>query len=106
VFLNLLDNAVKYTHPGGEAVVCLSAADGSIQVEVRDDGIGIDPQDLSHVFEPLYRGEKARGQPGTGLGLTIVRAILEQHGSTVGVQSAPGRGTVFRFVLPSARGTP
>jgi len=106
VFLNLLDNAVKYSSTGGEAVVRLSPEESFVQVEVRDDGVGIAPQDLPHIFEPLYRSEDARDVPGTGLGLTIVRTILEQHGARIDVQSAPGHGTTFRFRLPCAQNNP
>lgn len=106
VFLNLLDNAVKYSSTGGEAVVRLSPKESFVQVEVRDDGVGIAPQDLPHIFEPLYRSENARDVPGTGLGLTIVRTILEQHGAAIDVQSAPGHGTTFRFRLPCAQNNP
>ena len=99
VFLNLLDNAVKYS-AGSEAVVRFMPQEDSVQVEVRDDGVGITPEDLPHIFAPLYRSEDVRDTPGTGLGLTIVRTILEQHGATIGVQSAPNGGTTFLFRLP------
>jgi len=102
VFLNLLDNAVKYTDAGGEVVVHLSAGDDGVQVKVRDSGVGIAPEDLGHVFEPLYRGQDVRDVPGTGLGLTIVRTILEQHGATIHVESTLHQGTTFRFCLPYA----
>jgi signal transduction histidine kinase len=59
--------------------------------------------DLPHLFEPLYRAESVRHLPGTGLGLTIVRAILDQHGAPISVRSTPGKGTVFTFRLPVAR---
>ena len=102
VFLNLLDNAVKYSS-GSEAVVRLSPERNFIQTEVRDDGVGIAPEDLPHIFEPLYRSEDVRDTSGTGLGLTIVRTILAQHGTTIDVQSAPHQGTAFRFRLPFAQ---
>jgi signal transduction histidine kinase len=111
VFLNLLDNAVKYcadtVRPlaGGEAVVRLASEGSHVQVQVCDDGAGIAPEDLPYVFDPFYRSEGGRDRPGTGLGLTIVRTILEQHGATIHVQSAPGRGTTFTFQLPHARGS-
>ena len=102
VFLNLLDNAVKYTNAGGDVAVHLSATDDGVQVEVRDSGVGIAPEDIGHVFEPLYRGQDVHDVPGTGLGLTIVRTILEQHGSTILVESVLHQGTTFRFCLPCA----
>jgi two-component system phosphate regulon sensor histidine kinase PhoR len=109
VFLNLLDNAIKYCADagrplaGGEVVVRLAPGAGSVQVEVHDEGAGIAPEDLPYVFDPFYRSKGARDRPGTGLGLTIVRTILEQHGATIHVQSAPGRGTTFTFQLPHAQ---
>ena len=103
VFLNLLDNAVKYTDAGGKVDVHLSAGDDGVQVEVRDNGAGIAPEDLGHIFEPLYRGQDVRDVPGTGLGLTIVRTILEQHGAMIRVESVLGQGTTFRFSLPCVK---
>jgi signal transduction histidine kinase len=102
VFLNLLDNAVKYCSAGGEAVVRLASEGGVVMVEVHDDGVGIAPEDLPYVFKPFYRSEGVRDRPGTGLGLTIVRTILDQHGASINIQSAPGRGTSFYFELPHA----
>jgi len=100
VFLNLLDNAIKYSPAGGEAIVRLSLEGDAVQAQVCDNGAGIAPQDLPYVFDPLYRGQNVRDAPGTGLGLNIVRTILEQHGATIGVQSAPGHGATFHFCLP------
>jgi signal transduction histidine kinase len=74
-----------------------------VRVEVSDTGPGISPDDLPHLFEPLYRAESARALPGTGLGLTIVRTILDQHGAPVSVHSTPGQGTAFTFRLSVAR---
>ena len=102
VFLNLIDNAIKYSSAGGEAVVRLDPEGDYVHVKVRDTGVGIAAEDLPYIFEPLYRSREVRDTPGTGLGLTIVRTILEQHGSAADVQSAPGRGTAFRFRLPCA----
>ena len=99
---NLLDNAVKYTPGGGTVTVRLISEGGYVRVEVGDTGPGISPDDLPHLFEPLYRAESARHLPGTGLGLTIVRAILDQHGAPVSVHSAPDQGTAFTFRLPVA----
>jgi signal transduction histidine kinase len=103
VFVNLLDNAIKYASDGGEAVVRLRPEADAVSVEVCDDGIGISPEDLPHIFDSLFRGQHGRDIPGTGLGLAIVRTILEQHGATIEVQSAPGRGTTFQYCLPFAR---
>jgi two-component system sensor histidine kinase ResE len=100
---NLLDNAVKYTPGGGTVTVRLISEGGYVRVEVSDTGPGISPDDLPHLFEPLYRADSARHLPGTGLGLTIVRTILDQHGAPVSVRSAPGQGTAFTFRLPVAQ---
>ena len=101
--VNLLDNAIKYTPAGGRVTLHLTSEGGYIRVEVSDTGLGIPPDDLPHLFEPLYRADSARHLPGTGLGLTIVRAIIEQHGASISVRSAPGQGTAFTFRLPIAR---
>jgi len=103
VFVNLLDNAIKYSPAGGTAVVRLLPEEKGVRVEVQDDGTGIASEDLPHVFKPLYRGQDVGDKSGTGLGLTIVRAILEQHGTPIRVQSAPGQGTTFHFGLPYAQ---
>jgi signal transduction histidine kinase len=82
--------------------VTLAAADDHMVLAVTDDGAGIDAADLDSVFERFYRGKNARvlGVPGTGLGLTIVRAIVDAHGGELCLTSAPGRGTTVRVALP------
>ena len=105
VFINLLDNGVKYTAAGGRVTVRLTPDEDRdrVQVEVGDTGMGIPAADLPHIFDPLFRGEQAgRAATGTGLGLTIVRTILAQHGAEIRVQSEPERGTIFFFNLPIA----
>ena len=103
VFLNLIDNAIKYA-PGSTVTVRLAVDGEAVRVEVSDNGPGISPEDLPHIFEPLYRGGRtAPGATGTGLGLTIVRTILDQHHAPVNVHSTPGEGTAFTFSLPIAR---
>jgi signal transduction histidine kinase len=105
VFINLLDNAVKYTPSGGRVTVRLAPDENGdrVQTEVSDTGMGIPRADLPHVFDPLFRGERAsRAATGTGLGLTIVRTILAQYGAEIRVQSDPERGTTFFFALPVA----
>ena len=100
--VNLLDNAIKYTPSGGTVTLQLTSEGGYIRVTVSDTGPGIPPEDLPHLFEPLYRADSARHRPGTGLGLTIVRAIIAQHGASVSVHSTPDQGTTFMFRLPVA----
>ncbi len=101
--VNLLDNAVKYTPGGGTITVQTISEGGYVRVEVGDTGAGISPDDLPHLFEPLYRAESVRHLPGTGLGLTIVRTILNQHNAPVSVRSQPGQGATFTFRLPVAQ---
>ena len=102
LFLNLLDNAVKYTPSGGRVRVRARAENQHILVEVADTGEGIPPDDLPHIFEPFYRVDKARSRRigGSGLGLAIVKTIVEAHGGTIGVESTPGAGTTFYVTLP------
>jgi len=103
VFLNLLDNAIKYA-PGSTVTVRLAVDGEAVRIEVSDDGPGISSEDLPHIFEPLYRGGRtAPGATGTGLGLTIVRTILDQHNAPIDAHSAPGEGTTFTFSLPISR---
>ena len=99
---NLVANAIGYTPREGHVTVTLVAEDDHMLISVTDDGAGIDAADLDSVFERFYRGENARslGVSGTGLGLTIVRAIVDAHGGEVGLTSAPGRGTTVRVALP------
>lgn len=99
---NLIDNAVKYTAPGGEIRVNLDRDDMSAILVVSDSGVGISPQHQQRIFERFYRIDKARSRElgGTGLGLSIVKNIAEQHGGTVLVESQPGVGTSFTIRLP------
>jgi heavy metal sensor kinase len=106
VFYNLIDNAIKYTPPGGTVHVRVAASANAAVVTVRDTGIGIAPQHLPHVFERFYRVDKARSreQGGTGLGLSISQSIVTAHGGKIELTSAPGRGTVFTVSIPLVRG--
>ncbi len=102
VFLNLLDNAVKYTPADGQIIVRALPGDKNIHFEVIDSGIGIPEKDLPRIFERFYRVDKARARDvgGTGLGLSIVKHIVAAHGGEVAVHSSPGHGTTFSFVVP------
>lgn len=102
VFLNLLDNGIKYA-PDSTVTIRLTPEAGMVRVEASDTGPGIAAEDLPHIFEPFYRGTRAGpGSRGTGLGLTIVRAILDQHNAPLSVHSESGQGTTFTFSLPIA----
>ena len=97
---NLIDNAVKYTPEGGSISVACGQADQSIEVYVRDNGIGIPAEEQPRIWERLYRGDKSRGQRGLGLGLSLVKAVVEAHGGRVTVRSVPGSGSEFTVRLP------
>lgn len=105
VFTNLLDNAVQHTPANGEITVRAVQRGQYMAVTVHNTGSVIPPQDLPHVFERFYRGDKARTyQNGhTGLGLAIVQEVVQAHGGTVSVTSAPETGTAFTVVLPLAK---
>jgi two-component system, OmpR family, sensor kinase len=98
---NLLDNALKFTRPG-DTIELRAFEDGStVAIEVADTGPGISEEDLPHVWEELYRGMGARGIPGSGLGLALVRAVAERHNGQVNLRSRAGKGTVFTLKLPA-----
>jgi two-component system OmpR family sensor kinase len=97
---NLLDNALKFTE-AGDTVEVRAFEDGTfVVIEVADTGPGIPREELPRVWEELYRGQGARGVPGSGLGLALVRAIVERHSGRVTLRSRPGQGTVFTMRLP------
>lgn len=100
VILNLLDNAVKFSCPEDTIEIRASEDGRDVVIEVADTGPGIPQEEIEHVWEELYRGEQARGVPGSGLGLTLVRAIVDRHGGSVRLQSRPKQGTVFSLRLP------
>lgn len=98
VLTNLLDNAIKYTNPGGTVTVRFQNREKDILVEISDTGIGIDEKDLPCVFDAFCRIN--REGDGSGLGLAIARAIMAAHGGTISVESTPGKGSIFRVTLP------
>lgn len=97
---NLLDNAVKYTPTGGRVDVSVKQEDRYVIVAVTDTGIGILPENLTKIWERLFRGEESRLQHGLGLGLSFVKSIIEVHGGHVDVLSSPGTGSTFSVHLP------
>ena len=104
VVSNLIDNAIKYTEPGGRVDVELRTKDAEVIVSVRDTGVGIPEADLARVFERFYRVDKARAREagGTGLGLAIVKHLVEAQGGRVWVESRQPGGSTFFFSLPAA----
>ena len=102
MFSNLVENAVKYTPPGGRVEVSATSDENEVVVRVSDSGIGIPEEGLSRIFERFYRVDKARSKEtgGTGLGLSIVRHVAENHGGRVAVESALGEGTTLTVYLP------
>ena len=103
VFLNLLDNAIKYTPEGGSITVSATNKEKIVQVDISDTGIGISEKDLPRIFERFYRVDKARSRElgGTGLGLSIVKHIIQAHNGQVWVQSTLGQGSTFSFTIPT-----
>lgn len=104
VLSNLIDNAIRHTGEGGQIVVRLSKDSRSVAVEVSDNGIGIPPEDLPHVFEPHFKaGNSVRGNTAHGgLGLAITKKLLDLHQATIQVKSREAEGTSFEFCLPTA----
>ena len=101
LMLNLLDNAIRYTPPGGEVSASLEVANGNLRLQVADTGVGIPPEAAAHIFERFYRGDQARSRQdgGFGLGLSIVKWITESHRGTVELSSQPGGGSTFTVLL-------
>ncbi len=101
---NLVDNAIRYTRPGGRVDVTLSGQGEEVVLSVADTGVGIPTRELPRIFERFYRVDRARSREtgGTGLGLSIVKHVIENHGGTVNVTSELGRGTCFEVRLPAA----
>jgi signal transduction histidine kinase len=102
VAANLVDNAVKFTPAGGRVEVRISRADEFARLEVRDTGPGIPGHELPRIWDRLFRGDRSRNARGLGLGLSLVRAIVQAHGGTVAVESEPGRGSRFTVSFPRA----
>lgn len=100
---NLLDNALKFTKPGDTVEVRAFEDGENVVVEVADTGIGIPAEEVRHVWEELYRGQEAHGVPGSGLGLSLVRAIVERHGGNTELRSKTKHGTVITVRLPAGR---
>jgi two-component system cell cycle sensor histidine kinase PleC len=105
ILLNLLSNAIKFTEPGGRVTIRAKSGEGGLKLEIADTGIGMDPLDIPLAFEPfsLVHSAHSRAHEGTGLGLPLSRALVEQHGGKLTLASVPGRGTTATVTLPAAR---
>ena len=100
VWMNLIDNAVKFTPEGGKITVMAVKTKEQISVTVEDDGIGMSEETMNHVFEQFYRGDTENRYEGSGLGLSLVQRIVSLHGGSVLVESVQGSGSIFMVTLP------
>ena len=96
---NLLDNAIKYTPAGGRVDVSAGREGDRAVLRVSDTGLGIPADEQPRIWDRLFRGDRSRAERGLGLGLSLVKAIVEAHGGTVSVESQPGHGSVFTVRL-------
>ncbi len=101
ILMNLVSNAVKYSHNDGKVVVSIRRFVNEIEIAVKDEGVGIKPEDLSRLFHAFQQGKNSRGvKEGTGLGLVITKRLIELHGGQIWVDSEWGKGSAFRFRIP------
>ena len=105
MFINLIDNAVKYTPDGGKVGIRLARNNSNVSIDISDTGIGIPKEHLPRIFERFYRVDKTRSRNlgGTGLGLSIVKHIVITHGGKIDVQSEQGKGSTFSIALPAQK---
>ncbi|MBW1999923.1 MAG: PAS domain-containing sensor histidine kinase [Deltaproteobacteria bacterium] len=103
VFSNLLDNAFKFSREGGKITISAEETPGEVIISIKDEGQGIDPEEIPFIFDIFHRGKDAGRIPGSGIGLAFVKAIVEGHGGEVLVESEPGRGSTFKVKLPKRR---
>ena len=107
VLTNLVGNAIKYSPGGGEVLVSANQDNGFVQINIRDQGIGMSPREMSKLFEKFYRVDRdeVRRAGGTGLGLYISKRLVDMHGGRIWAQSWPGAGSMFSFTLPLQNGS-
>jgi heavy metal sensor kinase len=97
---NLIDNAIKYTNHSGQVKVSTQGDTTRVRIQIEDTGSGIEPQDMPHIFERFYRGDRSRSTQGNGLGLSLAQSIIKAHGGVIDVESTPGLGSRFTIILP------
>ena len=96
---NLIQNVISHSH-ADKIEIALSGQDGNIKILVSDNGVGIEKEELKHIFERLYKCDKGRSEKGSGLGLSIVHQLVEKLNGTITAESVPGEGTVFTLLFP------
>ena len=102
VFVNLVENSLKFTPSGGEISIHADTVGADVQILLKDTGIGVAPQHLPYLFERFYKVNRSRRDSGTGLGLSIVKQLVEAHGGQISVESQEGEGCTFTFTIPRA----
>lgn len=102
VLRNMINNAISYSSPGGTITISARVRMAMVELSVEDEGVGIDPKHLPHIFDRFYRADRSRARAtgGSGLGLAIARQIIEAHGGRVQIKSVPDRGTIVIFTMP------
>jgi signal transduction histidine kinase len=100
VLVNLVDNSIKYTPRNGSVEIAAEEHATDVTIIVRDTGIGMEAEEIPHIWERLYRGDKSRAERGLGLGLSLVKAIVQAHGGRMEVDSRLGQGSTFRVTFP------
>jgi signal transduction histidine kinase len=99
-FLNVIDNAIKYTPEGGKILIGLEKIDGFTRIKVMDNGIGISPENLPFIFDRFFRVDKSRSGEGFGLGLSITKSIIEAHKGILSIESKSVQGTTLIIDIP------
>lgn len=99
VWINLLSNAIKFSEEKGTISVRLTDEKTSVVIEVTDQGCGMDEETIKHIFDKFYQGDKARNKEGNGLGLALVKKIIDLSQGSIEVESLPGKGSSFRVTL-------
>ena len=99
---NIFTNALRYTKDGDTIRIVARDSADAVTVSIEDTGIGIEPKDLEHIYDLFYRGTNSRREGGMGIGLSVVKTIVDTHGWDISVQSQPGKGTCFTIRIPRA----